>query len=157
MFEEKDWQQQEIEDVLTYITSSEHPKQEEIISKQGQNRKSAKPLRKEDILKLHQVFSHPSKDKLERLIKKSFRCDEETLKQLEILNHCEVCSVEGRKVPRPRVAMPKSNNFNHVITIDLKENKCYTKAAPYIIYIRDSFSKFIVGQFILNKKEKTKV
>ena len=155
MVEEKDWQQQEMEDVLTYITKTKHPKQEEIFSERGKNRRTAKPLRKKDILKVHQVLGHPSRDKLEKMIRNSSRCDEVTIEQLKVLDNCEVCSVEGRKVPRPRVAMPKSNNFNHVVTIDLKENKRYPKAAPFIIYIRDSFTKFIVGQFIRNKKQET--
>ena len=155
MVEEKDWQQQEMEDVLTYITKTKYPKQEEIFSECGKNRQTAKPLRKKDILKVHQVLGHPSRDKLEKMIRKSSRCDEVTIEQLKILDKCEVCSVEGRKVPRPRVAMPKSNNFNHVVTIDLKENKRYPKAAPFIIYIRDSFTKFIVGQFIRNKRQET--
>ena len=51
---------------------------------------------------------------------------------------------------RPKVALPISRSFNEVITLDLKEfgNK-------YILWMIDSFTRFIQGKLITNKRTDT--
>ena len=44
----------------------------------------------------------------------------------------------------------KSSSFNEVVTLDLKE-----VGSKYILWMIDSFTKFIQGKFISNKKADT--
>ena len=51
---------------------------------------------------------------------------------------------------RPRVSLPKARSFNEIVTLDLKEfgNK-------YILWMIDSFTRFIQGKLLNNKKADT--
>ena len=53
-------------------------------------------------------------------------------------------------VTRPKVALPISRSFNEVVTLDLKEfgSKC-------ILWMINSFTRFIQGKLISNKKADT--
>ena len=53
----------------------------------------------------------------------------------------------GKSVARPRVTLPTSWAFNEVVTLDLKEF-----GAKYIIWMINSFTRFIQGKVISNKK-----
>ena len=46
--------------------------------------------------------------------------------------------------------MPKSRSFNEVVTLDLKEF-----GAKYILWMIDSFTRFIQGKLITNKRADT--
>ena len=39
----------------------------------------------------------------------------------QVLNNCKVCQKFNKLVMRPRVTLPKSQAFNKVVTLDLKE------------------------------------
>ena len=51
---------------------------------------------------------------------------------------------------RPRVTLPKSISFNKVIILDLKEF-----GSKYVLWMIDSFSRFMVGKLLNNKKADT--
>merc|ERR1711873_392873 len=63
---------------------------------------------------------------------------------------CKVCQKFQKSVARPRVKLPKSTSFNEVVTLDLKDfsNK-------YVLWMIDSFSRFMVGKLLNNKKADT--
>ena len=67
-----------------------------------------------------------------------------------VVNDCRVCQKFQRSVVRPRVSLPKARSFNEIVTLDLKEfgNK-------YILWMIDSFTQFIQGKLLNNKKAKT--
>ena len=67
-----------------------------------------------------------------------------------MVNDCKVCQKFSKSVARPRVTLPESRLFNEVVTLDLKEfgNK------P-ILWMIDSFTRFIQGKLITNKKADT--
>ena len=67
-----------------------------------------------------------------------------------MVNDCKVCQKFQRSVIRPKVNLPKSSSFNEVVTLDLKE-----VGSKYILWIIDSFTKFIEGKLINNKKAET--
>ena len=48
------------------------------------------------------------------------------------------------------MTLPKTTSFNEVITLDLKEF-----GSKYILWMIDSFSRFIVGKLLNNKKADT--
>ena len=165
---EKNWSKADAADVVNYLVSrdtaevyhvmNKDPRHLRPVTRRGAKkaRQSAvKPLSAKDINRLHQVFGHVNKNKLRDLVKKSGRCNEDTLRALDALDDCEVCAVENSRIPRPRVAFPRATNFNHVVTLDLKENRRYKNAPPYILYCVDSFTKFKAARFISNKSGDT--
>ena len=64
-----------------------------------------------------------------------------------VVNDCKVCQKFKKSVARPRVTLPKTTSFNEVMTLDLKEF-----GTKYILWIVDSFTGFIQGKLISNKK-----
>ena len=48
---------------------------------------------------------------------------------------------------RPKITLPKSRSFNEVVTLDLKEF-----GTKYILWMIDSFTRFMQGKLITNKK-----
>ena len=67
-----------------------------------------------------------------------------------VVNDCKVCQKFLKSVARPRVALPKSRSFNEVVTLDLKEF-----GTKHILWMIDSFTRFIQGKLIPNKKADT--
>ena len=65
-----------------------------------------------------------------------------------VVNDCKVCQQFQKSVARPRVTLPKASSFNEVVTLDLKEF-----GSKYILWMIDSFNKFIQGKLINNKTE----
>ena len=116
---------------------------------------SKTPLTQASVNKLHQLFGHAHPDKLETLIKTSGRWDDKVKDMLKKLHNCEVCKIEGRRVPKPNVALPRAFKHNHVVSVDLKENRRYPQSMPYILYLVDCFSRFKQAVFIPNKRAET--
>ena len=48
------------------------------------------------------------------------------------------------------MTLPKASSFNEVVTLDLKEF-----GSKYVLWMIDSFSRFIVGKLLSNKKADT--
>ena len=67
-----------------------------------------------------------------------------------VVNDCKVCQKFKTSIARPRVTLPKATSFNEVVTLDLKEF-----GTKYVLWIIDSFSRFMVGKLIANKKADT--
>ena len=67
-----------------------------------------------------------------------------------VVNDCKVCQKFSKSVARPKITLPKLWSFNEVVTLNLKEfgNK-------YILWMIDSFTQFIPGKLIPNKKADT--
>ena len=101
---------------------------------------------------MHHLFGHAHPDKLETLIKASSKWNDNVKNMLRKLLDCEVCKIEGRRIPKPKVALPRAARHNHVVAIDLKENTRYPDAPPYILYMVDCFSRFKIGVFIPDKQ-----
>ena len=64
-----------------------------------------------------------------------------------VVNDCKVCQKFKKSIARPRVTLPKATSFNEVVTLDLKEF-----GTKYVLWMIDSFSRFMVGKLITNKK-----
>ena len=67
-----------------------------------------------------------------------------------VINDCKVYQKFQHSVARPRVSLLIATLFNEVVTLDLKEfgNK-------YILWMIDSFLRFVVGKLLSNKKADT--
>ena len=51
---------------------------------------------------------------------------------------------------KPKVTLPKFSLFNEVITLDIKEY-----GSKYVMWLVDSFTQFMQGKLINNKKAET--
>ena len=67
-----------------------------------------------------------------------------------VVNDCKVCQKLQKSIAQPCVTLPKASSFNEVVTLDFKEfgNK-------YVLWMIDSFSRFMVGKLINNKRADT--
>ena len=67
-----------------------------------------------------------------------------------VVNDCKVCQKFQKLIARPRVTLAKTTSFNEVVTLDLKEF-----GTKYVLWMIDSFSRFMVGKLLTNKKADT--
>ena len=101
--------------------------------------------------KLHAQFGHRSKQSFVNLLKAADKWDDSFSKIIDkIIDGCEGCVLRRKTPDRPVVAMNMANDFNQVVSIDLKvwEDK-------YILYMVDVFTRFTVGEVIKDKKPET--
>ena len=105
-----------------------------------------------DVKRMHVLFGHCQPEKLAKLLSSAGRLSARVHQHVLDLANCEVCAVYKRRVPNPKIALPKLQGFNTSICIDLKENKKWSNGRPFILYVSCAFSKLTKGKFI---KEKT--
>ena len=67
-----------------------------------------------------------------------------------VVNDCQICQKFQKSIARSRVPLPKTRSFNEVVTLDLKEFR-----SKYVLWIVDSFTRFIQGKLINNKRADT--
>ena len=71
--------------------------------------------------KLHHLYGHASTEKLLKFLKKSGKVTHEVRGQLKkIEKTCDSCNKTRRRKPRPKTAMPRVDDANQIVTIDLK-------------------------------------
>ncbi len=68
-----------------------------------------------------------------------------------VVEKCNTCKKFNRSQPRPRTALPKVTETNQIITWDLKE----LKNGKHILWMVDSFSRYLRGSVIGNKRKET--
>ena len=114
---------------------------------------AASELSVKEIKKLHHLFGHVSADKLRKFLIKSGKITEDIEKVIEeIVSTCDACIKTRKKVPRPKVAVPRAVAPNEIITIDLKEYDKNCNKRRYICYVIDMHSRMTVADFISRKK-----
>ena len=67
-----------------------------------------------------------------------------------VVNDCKVFQKFSKSIARPRVTLPKATSFNEVVTLDLKEF-----GSKYVLWMIDSFSRFMQGRLLSNMKADT--
>ena len=103
------------------------------------------------VRKVHEVNHHKSKEQLILAYRNARWMSPELVAIItRVINDCKVCAKFAKSVSRPRVTLPKSTSFNEVVTLDLKEF-----GSKYVLWMIDSFTRFIQGKLILNKKADT--
>lgn len=101
--------------------------------------------------KLHAQFGHKSKQSFVNLLKAADKWDESYSKIIDkIIDGCEGCVLRRKTPDRPVVAMNMANDFNQVLSVDLK-----VWGDRYILYMIDVFTRFTVGEVIKNKQPET--
>ena len=97
--------------------------------------------------KLHLQFGHATSIKLWKLLQNANAWDPSFSTELDnIVRHCDTCKRLTRAPPRPVVAFPMANDFNQLVTMDLK---IFRKG--YILHIIDAFTRFSVSTFVKHK------
>ena len=151
-----EWSEEEIEKIVAYVALENEPQMERIKDPKGLRRpRRREPLTRNQIIHLHQALGHAHPDKIKEMVKKTKMWDDNTIKAIDDLAQCEVCAVEHNRLPRPRVSAPRAVNHNHILAIDLKENRRYRNAPPFILYFCDAFTRFKAACFINNKQGAT--
>ena len=103
------------------------------------------------VRKVHEVNRHKGKEQLLSAYRNAGWMSPGLANIIDsIVNDCKVCQKFQKSVARPRVTLPKASSFNEVVTLDLKEF-----GSKYILWMIDSFSRFIVRKLLNNKKADT--
>ena len=111
---------------------------------------------KKEILKLHKYFAHRNGRKLwDNLFQPAGRLKGKKKLVLKFLDQCDVCRKYRRTPSRPKVGLPKANDVNDVVSIDLKILKKTGNKEVAILYLHDEFSKLTKGQVVNDKKPDT--
>ena len=70
---------------------------------------------------------------------------------MDLLENCKICRKLQTAPPRPKIGLPKADNFNQIVGLDLK----VFGNGDNILWLIDSFTKVIKGVYIKDKKVKT--
>merc|ERR1712114_113854 len=64
-----------------------------------------------------------------------------------VVRDFKICQKFGRSIVKPKTALPNASSFNEIVTLDLKQfgNK-------HVLWCIDSFTRFIQGKLLRNKK-----
>ena len=101
------------------------------------------------LLKLHRQFAHPTRGKLETLLRDAGVWREQCAQDLEkIENNCTLCKQYIRTPSRPVVGFPMAKRFNQVVAMDLK----HWGEGKWILYLIDMWSRYTQSAFIDRKK-----
>ena len=101
-----------------------------------------------EIRKVHEVNNDKGKEQLiHAYTNAGLICPEVMTRIKRVVNDCKICQKFMKSVCKPRVTLPKSTDFNQVVTMDLKQ-----MGNKYILQIICSFTKFMQGKVIPNKK-----
>ena len=101
--------------------------------------------------KLHAQFGHKNKQSFVNLLKAADKWEDNYSKIIDsIIDGCEGCILKRKTPDRPIVAMNMANDFNQLLSVDLKIWK-----DKYILYMIDVFTRFTVGEIIKNKQPET--
>lgn len=103
------------------------------------------------IKKVHQVLGHAGELPILHFYKNAGRMNNQTRKNIKkVLNDCQVCNKRKKSLGTPKVAVPHATEFNQIITADLKD-----MSSKFILWIVDSFTKFMLGIVIKDKRSET--
>ena len=103
------------------------------------------------IRKVHKVNKHKQKEQLVGAYWNAGCISPDVVNIItHVVNNCRVCQKFGKLMITPKVGLKKGTSCNEVVHLDLKEfgNK-------YVLWCIDSFTRFIQGKLLLNKKVET--
>ena len=103
------------------------------------------------VKKVHEVNRHKGKEQLMQAYRNAGWMSPEMMNIVErVVNDCKVCQKFQKSIAWPHVTLPKTTSFNEVVTLDLKEF-----GTKYVLWMIDSFSRFMVGRLLTNKRADT--
>ena len=73
------------------------------------------------VRKVHERLNHKSKDNLAHAYANADLLTKELKETInKVVDQCKVCQKYRKSLPRPAVTLPKCNDFNQIVTLDLK-------------------------------------
>ena len=103
------------------------------------------------VKKVHENTNHKSEQNLLHAYKEGNYLTDEVRKVIrKVCENCKVCQKLKKSQSKPKVALPKVTDFNQVVTLDLKQF-----AGKNVLWAVDSFTRFIQGIEINNKRAET--
>ena len=98
--------------------------------------------------KLHSQFSHPTADKLIKLVNSAGMGEDRELVGAirAVTDSCQICKEYRRPPPRPVTGLSLATQFNDVVAMDLKMFK-----GKWILHLIDHVSRFSAASFIKSK------
>ena len=107
----------------------------------------------EKVKRIHEVTNHKGEEQMLWAYRNANLLSDEVRKTIKrVVMNCKVCQKFKRSLGRPKVAIPKVTDFNQIVAIDLKQI-----GSKYILWIVCSFTRFISGVVITNKRMETVV
>merc|ERR1712240_115741 len=103
------------------------------------------------IRKVYEVTNHKSAEQLLKHYRRAYLIGPDTVKTIKrVVRDCKICQKFGKSMVKPKTALPNASLFNEVVTLDLKQfgNK-------HVLWCIDSFTRFIQGKLLRNKKADT--
>ena len=71
---------------------------------------------------MHEVNNHKGQEQLIHAYNNAGLVNHEVGKRIKrVVNDCKICKKFMKSVCKPRVTLPKSTDFNQVVTMDLKQ------------------------------------
>ena len=105
------------------------------------------------IKKIHEVTNHKNADNLMWAFKCANLMDSDLKKNInQVISNCRVCKKFMKTFSWPKATLPKSTEFNQIVTLDLK----FFYGVP-ILWLVDSCTRFIKGAVLKNKEGPTLV
>ena len=100
------------------------------------------------VIKLHKQFGHASSRNLENLLKRA-GIPMSNLTDIidKVVSHCKTCQRYKKPIPRPAVGLPKANDFNDTIAMDLHQ----LEQNIWYLHLIDEFSRFSNAVIIKSK------
>ena len=107
----------------------------------------------EKVKRIHEVTNHKGEEQMLWAYRNANLLSDEVRKTIKrVVMNCKVCQKFKRSLGRPKVAIPKVTDFNQIVAIDLKQI-----GSKYILWMVCSFTRFISGVVITNKRMETVV
>merc|ERR1712082_345324 len=103
------------------------------------------------VKKIHEVTNHKSAENLLWAFKCADLLDADLRKLIvKVVKECRICNKFKKTFPRPKSTLPKSTEFNQIVTLDLK----FFGKVP-VLWLVDSCTRFIKGSVIKDKEAET--
>ena len=103
------------------------------------------------VTKIHRLLNHKTKEQMLFAFRNAGKLDNETRQMIDkVIDSCKICKRNSRSKSKPTVAIPRATDFNLVVSFDLK---CIRD--KYILWMICSFTKFVKGVVVKNKKAET--
>ena len=116
-----------------------------------QEEKKEKLVTFETIKKIHETTNHKNAKDMMWAFKGANLMDSELRQKIQdVVTECKVCKKFKKTFPRPKATLPKSTEFNQIVTLDLK----FFEKTP-VLWLVDSCTRFIKGVTLKNKEAPT--